>query len=324
MFSFRHPVPASKFAPDQLPPEWIWPGILATGCMTLLTGEWFAGKTTLLSILLSRFGTGGTIAGRPIRPGLAVVVTDEPQSLWLERHRRLNFSDDVFFCCRPLNGRPLMDHWTWMIEDIEAQKRFPQLLVLDPLSSFLPEHAEGYAPHLLHALIPLRRLTERGMAILMNHHPSRQGVRELTGRGVGTLHQFMDIDVRLFNTPGSRSDRVRRVVSKAKPFGANFDFSIELNEECTDYIEVPPEPAANWKEGIGVAKSVLLAAGEPLTVVDIWKGWREDCPQPALKTLRRWLAMAHTDGLLARTGTGHRNDGFKYWVKGEAAGNVVY
>ena len=69
---FRQPVPASKFTAIEHPFEWIWPGFLATGCTTLLTGEWKAGKTTLLSILLSRFGIGGTIAGRPVRPVGAV------------------------------------------------------------------------------------------------------------------------------------------------------------------------------------------------------------------------------------------------------------
>jgi len=312
---FRQPVPASKFTAIEHPLEWIWPGFLATGCITLLTGEWKAGKTTLLSILLSRFGIGGTIAGRPVRPVRALVLSEEPESLWMERHTRLNFSDDIRFCCCPLLGRPSMEQWHWLIDDIDNAQRMPDVVVFDPLANFLPEQAEGYAPHLLDALIPLRRLTQRGIAILMNHHPSRHNLRELQGRGGGALHAFVDIDVKLYNVPGERSDRVRRILSKARPFGSNTEFRIELTEDGKDYIEVPPDPVLGWREGIAVTRSVLLAAGQPLTVIEVWKGWQEDFPQPALKTLRRWLAMAHADSLLARSGSGHRNDAFKYWVK---------
>src|SRR5207244_2463356 len=46
---------------------WLWQGYLAPGNVTLLTSQWKAGKTTLLSILLDRMKTGGTLAARPKR-----------------------------------------------------------------------------------------------------------------------------------------------------------------------------------------------------------------------------------------------------------------
>jgi hypothetical protein len=36
-----------------------------------------------------------------------------------------------------------------------------------------------------------------------------------------------------------------------------------------------------------------------------------------MQTLRRWLWMAQVQGLLVRTGTVHRDDAFRYWLKGE-------
>jgi hypothetical protein len=51
--------------------RWLWHGYLAAGNVTLLVGQWKAGKTTLLSVLLARLGAGGTLAGRAVRPGRA-------------------------------------------------------------------------------------------------------------------------------------------------------------------------------------------------------------------------------------------------------------
>jgi hypothetical protein len=72
----RSPNPASRsMSPTDLPQEvwdhalatispssldWLWHGYVATGNITLLTSRWKAGKTTLLSLLLSRRKTGGS------------------------------------------------------------------------------------------------------------------------------------------------------------------------------------------------------------------------------------------------------------------------
>jgi hypothetical protein len=46
--------------------DWLWYGLLATGNLTLLTGLWKLGKTTLLSLLLSRRKQGGR-GTKPLR-----------------------------------------------------------------------------------------------------------------------------------------------------------------------------------------------------------------------------------------------------------------
>src|SRR5215475_7816231 len=48
---------------------WLWQGYIARGGVTLLTSQWKAGKTTLLSVLLARLKIGGALAGLDIRPG---------------------------------------------------------------------------------------------------------------------------------------------------------------------------------------------------------------------------------------------------------------
>jgi hypothetical protein len=57
--------------------RWLWQGYLATGAVTLLTSQWKTGKTTLMSVLLSRMKTGGSLAGLSVAAGRAVVVSEE-------------------------------------------------------------------------------------------------------------------------------------------------------------------------------------------------------------------------------------------------------
>ncbi|MBM4071566.1 MAG: hypothetical protein FJ271_21925 [Planctomycetes bacterium] len=67
--------------------DWLWHGLVARGSMTLLTSMWKSGKTTLLSLLLSRRYTGGTLGGLAVKPGKSVVVSEStafsPDGKWL-------------------------------------------------------------------------------------------------------------------------------------------------------------------------------------------------------------------------------------------------
>ena len=87
-------------------PGWIWHGYLKPGNATLLTSQWKAGKTTLVSVLLSKMATGGTLAGLAVRPGRAIVVSEESAEHWLARDDRLHFGPNIQFICRPFRGRP--------------------------------------------------------------------------------------------------------------------------------------------------------------------------------------------------------------------------
>src|SRR5262249_16767528 len=59
------------------PMPWLWDGYVSRFQLTLLTGQWKIGKTTLLAALLARMGAGGELAGRRVSPGRAVVITEE-------------------------------------------------------------------------------------------------------------------------------------------------------------------------------------------------------------------------------------------------------
>ena len=66
---------------DEKQSSWIWEGYLAPGNVTLLTSQWKSGKTTLISILLSRMREGGELLGHRLAKGKAVVVSEESRRL---------------------------------------------------------------------------------------------------------------------------------------------------------------------------------------------------------------------------------------------------
>lgn len=107
--------------------NWLWHGYLAAGNVTLLTSQWKTGKTTLLAILLPHMKKGGTLAGLPIRAGTAVVLSEEGPEQWKLRGQRFGYKKQVCWFCRPFRGKPTLEQWHGLIEQI---LRLHQLLRL--------------------------------------------------------------------------------------------------------------------------------------------------------------------------------------------------
>src|SRR5207244_3134750 len=64
---------------------WLWNGYLRSGNVTLLTSQWKAGKTTLVSVLLAKMRAGGHFLGLPLRAGNATIISEEPRQHWVDR-----------------------------------------------------------------------------------------------------------------------------------------------------------------------------------------------------------------------------------------------
>jgi hypothetical protein len=201
---------------------WLWHGYLAPGAVTVLTGQWKAGKTTLAAVLLARLKAGGELAGLPLAPGRAVVVSEESLEHWHRRSRHLDFGDHVGWYCQPFRGRPRPDEWQAFLEGI-AELRDRQefaLVVIDALAAFFPGRGEDHAGCLLEALAPLRQLTRRSLAVLALHH-SRKGEPPVgqMARGSGALLAAADIllEMRLYPRPATTTAAAGSRPCRASP-----------------------------------------------------------------------------------------------------------
>jgi hypothetical protein len=299
------------------PRPWLWHGYLAPGAVTLLTGQWKAGKTTLASVLLARLKAGGELAGLPLAAGKAVVVSEEPPEHWHRRSRHLDFGDHVGWFCQPFPGRPRPDEWAAFIEglaELRGQRDF-DLVLIDPLAAFFPSRAENNAGCMLDALTPLRALTRRGLNVLVLHHPGKgePPVGQLA-RGSGALAAYADILLEMRFCPKAAEDDRRRWLQARSRFPETpLQKVIEWTADGTDYLSRgtfhEEEFALHWQ----VLHPLFAAAGWKYTRQEVARRW-PSAPRPDRSSLARWLERAAEQGLLRKDGRGHKSHPYRYWL----------
>jgi hypothetical protein len=180
----------------------------------------------------------------------------------------------------------------------------------------LPIHAENSATAMQDALEPLHRLTEAGLAVLLCHHP-RKGdpTPGQAARGSGALPAFADILLELHPfTAGDPTDRRRVLFGFSRWDDTPPRLVIELNPEGTAYGMVAEAPCSDFPDHWPMLQIVLEDAPAPLTRAQIHAAWGDAGPRPSLRTLWTWLSVACAQNLVARSGTGHANDPFRYWL----------
>jgi hypothetical protein len=316
------PLPmASQFLQFQAvpkpPTEWLWQGYLSPGSLTLLTGQWKNGKTTLVAALLHQMKSGGHLLELPVRAGTAIVLTEESTDLWEQRAQRWDFSGHVRLCSRPFLGKPTAEQWSAAVAALLAlhQQRPLALLVLDPLALFLPGHIENSSTAMLDFLATLQQLAAAGMAVLVLHHIAKLIRGEgLAARGSGALSGGMDIllELRWFSSPAV-ADRRRQLVAWSRFDATPRRRIIELNAAGTDYLCLGDlDPAADTSGPHPALPEIFATTTAPLTRAEVLARWPRKYPTPTPATLGRWLDHALDVGLLHRDGTGRKNDAYLY------------
>ena len=301
---------------ERPPVAWLWPGILGSGKVTLLTSLWKSGKTTLLALLLERRRRGGTLAGLPVLPGRTAVISEEPDDIWAERLRRLDFGGKVHLFCEPFDRQPNFIQWLELLEHmLELHHDFGvDLVVIDTIASFLPGNNENNAVVVQAALLPLRKLTRAGMTVWLLHHPKKgDPAQGQAARGSGAFGGFPDICLEMRHPGGDPATRRRLIHGLSRFKETPRNFTIELNADETDY-DMCATTDADFRGSWDVILMVLEEAHHPLTRRQLLEEWPEDFPKPADQTLWKWLARAVELGLAKTAGTGHRNEPFRYWL----------
>ncbi|MEQ9097338.1 MAG: AAA family ATPase [Phycisphaerales bacterium] len=289
-------------------PDWIWPGYIARGGVTLLTGLWKAGKTTLLGHLLRDLPLGTGLVDVPMTDPVAI-VSEEPAGVWARRRDALTLGSTNLLLQRESFARPSHQQWIDLIDKLAGavRERSLALVVFDTLPSLWPVHNENDASEVVHALAPLRNINNAGAAVLLIHHPRKgEGDQAQASRGSGALPGFVDaiVELRRFN-PQDPADTRRKLTAYGR------------------YPEVPPEmvldltpqgyrmlgqPGTLRSEGMQQIIEGLLP-GEPpgMTVEGVLEAWPE-ASRPSEIHLRRLLAKGTDDERWERHGKGVRGD----------------
>jgi hypothetical protein len=300
--------------------DWLWQGYLARENITLLTSQWKTGKTTLLTALLAQLNTGGDLGGLQVMPGRAVVVSEEAPDLWAQRNLKLNLGNHSWLC-RPFCCCLDQAAWAELVKKIaeEHAARPVDLIVIDPLSAFLPGNAE-YAPQQLKPMLSiLRGLADLGPSLLLLHHPPKGYTRAgQAARGSGLLSSFVDILIEMF--PFKRADdadRRRRLQAYSRHDATPTQWVIELNAEGTNYAGHGDISNSDYLHEWPTVRRVLLEAKNKVTLKELLDAWPLDPPAPSYVTLWRWLDRAVREGLVLKRGSGHRDQPHRYWLPGQ-------
>jgi hypothetical protein len=321
------PIPLDRL-PSEAPPDaaaGLWDGFLFPGDITLLTSRWKTGKTTLLAGLLRALGPGKPFLGRPTRPARVWVVSEEATAVWAGRVRGRPVGPHVHLLARPFRGRPAPADWLALL-DAAADARAAgglDLLVVDPLASFLPGRCESDAASLLDALHPLHALTAAGAAVLLLHHP-RKGPAEAgsAARGSGALLGFVDVAVELTRYSQLGTDAHRRLLTaEGRRPGVPARLAYELDPADGGFRAVADPGERQFTENWAAVDRLLRGRREPATCREVLRDWPVEVPPPSESTLYRWLAHAAATGLVRREGRGTRDQPWRYRTPGADPGS---
>lgn len=310
----------SQIAHLDRPVPWIWHGYLARHSLTLLTGQWKIGKTTLLAALLARMGSGGELAGRSVSPGQVVVITEEGVNLWLLRLAKHGVGDWVQFAFAPFVRKPLPRQWGHLLDDLaDLHRRRPiDLVVIDPLAAVLPGREESSAAAMTDALRPVRELAASGPGVLILHHPRKGSSLGGQGaRGTGALPAFVDFLVEMhWPGPAAGESRRRRLSAWSRHEQTPRRVLLELSADGTDYAVVPDVPNGPDDE-VGRVFEGLLRGSPGLTAKELLGRWPAGVERPRCSAFYRRLRELTESGRLERSGRGHRHSPYRFQVAGD-------
>jgi hypothetical protein len=318
-FLFQQATCATYAQQNQAGVDWIWQGYLARGAVTLLTSQWKTGKTTLVSVLLSRMACGGQLAGLRVARSSAVIVSEERLENWGMRHQRLQFGDKLVFLCRPFEARSTREAWRALVEHLArlGQEEGVELVVIDPLAQFLPGAAENSSCAILDALQPFERLTAAGQSVLLLHHPRKgENAPGQAARGSGALCSNVDILLEMKLPPACQpQDRRRKLFAWSRYDQTPRERVIELSSDGTDYFESRfDSPEDRNQEYLEIVQHLLANPPRQLTRQQLLTHWPADLPTPHPTMLWKALTRALKRGQLLQEGSGRKSDPFRYYL----------
>lgn len=293
-------------------PDWVLPGYLAKGTITLFTGLWKAGKTTFVGHLLADLGRGRGLVDSPMTDPV-LVLSEEPPGFWANRRDALGIGESVHFLVPDSFSRLPLPGWVRLIDCIaaEVKEHGIGLVVFDTLSSFWPVRNENDAGEVIEALAPIRNISTAGASVLLIFHPRKSDGAEATAtRGSGALPGFVDAIVELRRYAPDDNTDCRRVLTAFGRFEQlPPERVIELGAD--GYTIIGDRAMAKAADITATILDLVPSTGGGLTADEIRSQWPSD-PKPGNTKLRGLLNQGATDRKWDRFGMGHKCDPYRY------------
>lgn len=297
--------------------HWVWNGYVAKGSTTLLTSLWKSGKTTLLSHLLAALAKKHSdFCGRALTPVKSLVVSEESKSVWAQRVRQLDITENVWVSSRPLTFRPDSLAWVSLLQHVVQEvKQFGiGLVVFDPLANFMPGE-ENVAGAMLEFLMPLAALTKQNVAVLLLHHPRKMdGTEGRASRGSGALPGYVDILMEMRRAQAGPDTRIRVLSAYSRYEATPGELLIELATDNSGYRVVGSRRDLYASDLRHRLQEVLASAPHGLTSEEIRQAWPEHDTAPSLRTLEKFLHEG-LEKQWDRSGSGSKGSPYRYILR---------
>ena len=225
--------------------EFVVGGIVASGNITMISGEPGCGKTTFTTALCSAVERGVPFAGLPTqRRPVLILDRENPLPVVVERFDRLDVRDSDNFKVwggwekeePPMPASPIVARW------VEACNPKPLILV-DSLVAFM-EGDENDAGETREFFQGLRQLTYLGASVIVLHHSGKaESAKDY--RGSSDIKAAIDVGFTLANF----GDSGRLSTLRLKTFKARFTVQADtIFHYIGDQFEMDMQPVSKTNE----------------------------------------------------------------------------
>jgi hypothetical protein len=264
--------------------DWLWPGYIPAGKLTLLDGDPDRGKSLITVDLAARLSRGRALpdgtAGGPVVRSLFLQAEDDPHDTLRPRLEAANADfEHVFVLSRddPKASPVRLPRDLGPLEEIIRTERI-RLLVIDPLIAYLPPSICVSNDQVVRrALSRLAAMATRtGAAVVLVRHLNKQGRQKALYRGGGSIGIIGSARSALLvaSHPSSKGDRVLTVTkSNLSEQPAALGYRVVANDAKQPTIEWtgplplsaddalnPPPPESPVSLGVVHATEWLITA----------------------------------------------------------------
>ncbi len=293
-------------------PTWVWPGYIAESSITLLTGQWKAGKTTLLTHLLRDvYGGSGLVDSSIEKPIL--YISEESPSMWSHRREKHNLDPRILFLKRESFQRLNPKGWMELIETTVSQcnQTDAALVIIDTLAGLWPVTNENDAAEVGETIAPLRDITETGAGLLLVHHPRKgESSNFNASRGSGALPSFVDVIVEMKRMTGDDPKDTRRTLTA---IGRHDNIPDEMVIDLTEsgYVLLGDRVQVGKADDADTLEGIIREIGGDAEVEQIRERWPSK-PRIGKGRLANLLKSGSEQGRWRRTGKGVKCDPHRY------------
>jgi putative DNA primase/helicase len=318
------------------PVEWVWPGYIPRGAMTIIDGDPGDGKSVLTIDLAARWSTGALLPDGAPNPGPmdVVLVSAEDDPMVIATRLRAAGADlnrvHMLVSIRTVAGeeRPFdLSTDLPLLEDVLRQTK-AGVLILDPLMAFMNEQVDTYKDH------HVRRVLQPYIELVRQYDSSLVVVRHLTKgsskalyRGGGSIafvgaarsaflvaREAQDDEIRVLANikanMGGRPAALRWRLRPAKAYDAPVvEWLGVSSSSAQQLIDADPRETSAQVEAMFFLRDYLIEAGSA--------SWPELCQaarKAGMGSSEHTLRRAREDLGLTHTRTGFGPDSRTLWT----------